>query len=68
MVPVKARPSTGCWLAGFVCLPALSGAASAASFFSQFVMARRLGMHGGFDVAKGPEETIFCLQFGSAWH
>jgi len=31
------------------------------------LMARRLGIYMGVDVAKGPEETAFYIQAGSAW-
>ena len=31
------------------------------------LIARRLGMHVGVDVARGPEETAFYIQVGSAW-
>ena len=33
----------------------------------RYFIARRFGMHVGFDVAKGPEDTAFYLQFGHAW-
>lgn len=31
------------------------------------LIARRLGMYVGLDVARGPEETAFYIQAGSAW-
>jgi hypothetical protein len=31
------------------------------------LMARRLGIYMGVDVARGPEETAFYIQAGSAW-
>lgn len=31
-------------------------------------IARKLGMHVGVDVARGPEDTVVYLQVGSAWH
>jgi hypothetical protein len=31
------------------------------------LMARRLGIYMGIDVARGPEETAFYIQAGSAW-
>ena len=34
---------------------------------ARYLIARRLGMQAGFDVARGPEETAFYLQFGGAW-
>jgi len=33
----------------------------------RYYTAKKLGMHGGIDVARGPEETAFYLTFGSAW-
>ena len=33
----------------------------------RYFIARRFGAHVGFDVAKGPEDTAFYLQFGHAW-
>lgn len=33
----------------------------------RYYTARRLGMHAGIDVAKGPEDTYWYLTFGSAW-
>lgn len=33
----------------------------------RYFMARKLGMHAGIDVAKGPEDTYFYLTMGSAW-
>jgi hypothetical protein len=34
----------------------------------RYFIARRFGTHVGFDVAKGPEDTVFYLQFGHAWN
>ena len=34
---------------------------------ARYLIARRLGMKAGFDVARGPEETAFYLQVGGAW-
>jgi hypothetical protein len=31
------------------------------------LVARRLGIYMGLDVASGPEETVFYIQVGSAW-
>jgi hypothetical protein len=31
------------------------------------LMARRLGIYMGIDIARGPEETAFYIQAGSAW-
>ena len=33
----------------------------------RYFVARRFGAHVGFDIAKGPEDTAFYLQFGHAW-
>lgn len=33
----------------------------------RYFVARRFGAHVGFDVAKGPEDTAFYIQFGHAW-
>ena len=34
----------------------------------RYFIARKLGMHVGVDVARGPEETVYYLQVGSAWN
>jgi hypothetical protein len=33
----------------------------------RYLIARRLGIYMGLDVARGPEETAFYIQAGSAW-
>ena len=33
----------------------------------RYLIARRLGIHMGIDIARGPEETAFYIQVGSAW-
>lgn len=33
----------------------------------RYLIARKLGLHVGVDVARGPEEWAFYLQMGSAW-
>ena len=33
----------------------------------RYLMARRLGLQAGVDVAKGPEDSVFYLTIGSAW-
>ena len=33
----------------------------------RYLVARRLGLWAGLDVARGPEEGIFYIQVGSAW-
>lgn len=33
----------------------------------RYEIARRYGFHMGLDIAKGPEDTIFYIQAGSAW-
>ena len=46
-----------------------SDAGSVSSFGAGFryLVARRLGIYMGVDVAKGPEDTAFYIQAGSAW-
>ena len=34
---------------------------------ARYLIARRLGIYMGLDVARGPEQTAFYLQVGSAW-
>jgi len=36
-------------------------------FGFRYFIARRFGAHVGFDIAKGPEDTAFYLQFGHPW-
>jgi len=33
----------------------------------RYQLARRYGFHMGIDVARGPEDTVFYIQAGSAW-
>lgn len=33
----------------------------------RYLIARRYGFNMGLDIAKGPEETVFYIQAGSAW-
>jgi hypothetical protein len=33
----------------------------------RYMVARKLGMHAGIDVAQGPEDTYWYIQMGSAW-
>jgi hypothetical protein len=33
----------------------------------RYLLARELGMQAGIDVARGPEDTVFYIQVGSAW-
>ncbi len=33
----------------------------------RYRLARQLGLQGGFDIARGPEETAFYITVGSAW-
>src|SRR5574341_2454692 len=46
-----------------------SDADTASSWGAGFrrLMARRLGLYMGVDVARGPEETAVYIQAGSAW-
>ncbi len=34
----------------------------------RYLLARRLGLLGGMDVARGPEEWAFYIQVGQAWY
>ena len=36
-------------------------------FGGRYLIARKVGLYAGFDIAKGPDETVFYLQVGSAW-
>jgi hypothetical protein len=33
----------------------------------RYELARKFGLHAGIDIARGPEDTAFYLQVGSAW-
>jgi hypothetical protein len=33
----------------------------------RYLIARKLGIHAGIDVARGPEDTVFYIQVGSPW-
>jgi len=33
----------------------------------RYFIARRFGAHVGFDIARGPKDTAFYLQFGHDW-
>jgi hypothetical protein len=33
----------------------------------RYLVARRLGLYAGIDIARGPEDTAFYIQVGSAW-
>jgi hypothetical protein len=33
----------------------------------RYLIARKLGLYAGLDVARGPEETAIYIQVGSAW-
>jgi hypothetical protein len=33
----------------------------------RYELAREYGVHVGFDVAFGPEDTVLYIQIGSAW-
>lgn len=34
----------------------------------RYLIARKLGLYAGLDVARGPEDTVVYLQIGSAWN
>jgi len=33
----------------------------------RYLVARRLGLYAGLDIARGPEDTALYIQAGSAW-
>jgi hypothetical protein len=33
----------------------------------RYLVARRLGIYAGLDLARGPEDTVLYIQAGSAW-
>ena len=33
----------------------------------RYQIARSYGVHMGLDIARGPEDTVIYIQFGSAW-
>ena len=33
----------------------------------RYLLARRLGLAAGFDIARGPEDTTLVITFGNAW-
>jgi hypothetical protein len=33
----------------------------------RYLIAKKLGIHAGIDVARGPEDTVFYIQVGSPW-
>jgi hypothetical protein len=33
----------------------------------RYLIAKKLGLWSGIDVAAGPEDTVFYIQAGSAW-
>lgn len=47
---------------------AKSQSASAVGTGFRYLVARKLGLYAGMDVARGPEETAIYLQVGSAWN
>ena len=36
-------------------------------FGFRYLVARRYGFNVGIDIAKGPEDSVFYIQAGSAW-
>ena len=44
-----------------------AGAITAGGAGFRYLVARRLGLYAGLDVAKGPEDTAIYIQAGSAW-
>ncbi len=45
-----------------------SQTASALGMGFRYLIARKLGLYAGMDVARGPEETVIYFQVGSAWN
>jgi hypothetical protein len=33
----------------------------------RYLIAKKLGIHAGIDIARGPEDTVFYIQVGSPW-
>jgi hypothetical protein len=54
-------------LVGFAGYGRADESASAWGVGFRRLMARRLGIYMGIDIARGPEETAFYIQAGSAW-
>jgi hypothetical protein len=54
-------------LVGFAGYGKADESASAWGVGFRRLVARRLGIYMGIDIAKGPEETAFYIQAGSAW-
>jgi hypothetical protein len=54
-------------LVGFAGTGKADESASAWGVGFRRLVARRLGIYMGIDIAKGPEETAFYIQAGSAW-
>ena len=44
-----------------------AGVVTAGGAGFRYLVARRLGLYAGLDVAKGPEDTAIYIQAGSAW-
>jgi len=44
-----------------------AGAVTAGGAGFRYLVARRLGLYAGLDIAKGPEDTAIYIQAGSAW-
>jgi hypothetical protein len=44
-----------------------AGVVTAGGAGFRYLVARRLGMYAGLDIAKGPEDTALYIQAGSAW-
>ena len=54
-------------LVGFAGTGKADESASAWGLGVRRLVARRLGIYMGIDIAKGPEETAIYIQAGSAW-
>jgi hypothetical protein len=44
-----------------------AGTITAAGGGFRYLIAKKLGIHAGIDVARGPEDTVFYIQVGSPW-
>ena len=44
-----------------------AGIVTAGGVGFRYLVARRLGIYAGLDLAKGPEDTAVYIQAGSAW-
>jgi len=55
------------WIAGEITSSSDNGPFVAGGGGIRYLLARKLGLQVGLDVARGPEKTAFYIQVGSAW-